>query len=125
MKPNCEMVEYANTRLMSFWATAMVAANNAVNVPMKARILIGVVSGLPSTQPALSNGKARIARYTPADTMVAAWIMAEIGVGPSMASGSQMCKGNWADLPIVPMNRSNPHNPASDSPIIPVGTDVS
>ena len=27
--------------------------------------------------------------YTPAVTMVAAWIRAETGVGPSMASGSQ------------------------------------
>ena len=28
-------------------------------------------------------------RYTPAVTMVAAWIRAETGVGPAMASGSQ------------------------------------
>ena len=27
--------------------------------------------------------------YTPAVTMVAAWIRAETGVGPAMASGSQ------------------------------------
>ena len=31
--------------------------------------------------------------------MVAAWISAEIGVGPGIASGSQVCSGNWADLP--------------------------
>lgn len=36
--------------------------------------------------------------------MVAAWMRAEIGVGPSIASGSQTCKGNWADLAIGPMN---------------------
>ena len=35
--------------------------------------------------------------------MVAAWISAETGVGPSMASGSQICKGNMADLPAPPM----------------------
>src|SRR3989338_4330083 len=34
--------------------------------------------------------------------MVAAWISAETGVGPSMASGSQTCRGNWADLPTAP-----------------------
>ena len=28
--------------------------------------------------------------------------MALTGVGPSMASGSQTCRGNWALLPIVP-----------------------
>ena len=36
---------------------------------------------------------------TPAVTMVAAWISAETGVGPSMASGSQVCRKNCADLP--------------------------
>ncbi len=34
--------------------------------------------------------------------MVAAWIRALTGVGPSMASGSQTCSGNWADLPMAP-----------------------
>ncbi len=43
---------------------------------------------------------------TPAVTMVAAWISAETGVGPSIASGSQVCSRNCADLPIAPMNRS-------------------
>ena len=38
--------------------------------------------------------------------MVAAWMRAETGVGPSMASGSHTCSGNWADLPMAPMNSS-------------------
>src|SRR5437867_9253940 len=42
---------------------------------------------------------------TPAVTIVAAWIKAEIGVGPSIASGSQTCSGTWADLPTAPANR--------------------
>ena len=33
--------------------------------------------------------------------MVAAWISAEIGVGPGIASGSQVWNGTWADLPIT------------------------
>src|SRR6266576_1252223 len=37
--------------------------------------------------------------------MVAAWISAETGVGPCMASGSQMYRGIWADLPVQPRNR--------------------
>ena len=41
----------------------------------------------------------------PAVTIVAAWISAEIGVGPSIESGSQTCSGNCALLPIAPMNR--------------------
>ena len=35
------------------------------------------------------SGNMRMTAYTPADTIVAAWIMALTGVGPSMASGSQ------------------------------------
>ena len=34
--------------------------------------------------------------------MVAAWISAETGVGPAMASGSQTYRGSWADLPATP-----------------------
>ena len=44
-------------------------------------------------------------RYTPATTMVAAWMSAETGVGPAMASGSQVCSGNWPLLPMMPMSR--------------------
>ena len=40
----------------------------------------------------------------PAVTIVAAWIRAEIGVGPSIESGSQTCSGNCALLPIAPTN---------------------
>ena len=39
--------------------------------------------------------------------MVAAWISAEMGVGPSIASGSQVCNGNCADLPTTPAIRSS------------------
>src|ERR687897_604816 len=34
----------------------------------------------------------------PATTMVAAWMRADTGVGPAMASGSQVCRMNWPDL---------------------------
>ena len=37
--------------------------------------------------------------------MVAAWIRADTGVGPSMASGSQTWSGSWADFPQAPMKR--------------------
>ncbi len=38
--------------------------------------------------------------------MVAAWISAEIGVGPAIASGSQVCSGNCALLPATPASSS-------------------
>ncbi len=50
------------------------------------------------------SGDIRATRKIPAVTMVAAWIRAEIGVGPSMESGSQTCSGACADLPMAPMN---------------------
>ena len=43
-----------------------------------------------------------IIKNTPAVTNVAAWIRADTGVGPSIASGSQICKPICADLPIAP-----------------------
>src|SRR5262245_54423788 len=97
---------------------AMVAANSAVNDPMTAMAIIGGVSGPPSTQPAESSGYMRIIAYTPAETIVAAWIMALTGVGPSMASGSQTCSGNCALLPTVPANSSSPTTCDTVSPAI-------
>ena len=38
--------------------------------------------------------------------MVAAWIRADTGVGPSIASSSQDCSGSWADLPQAPSSSS-------------------
>ncbi len=49
--------------------------------------------------------------YTPAATIVAAWMSALTGVGPSIASGSQTCRGNCADLPIAPQKIRNPAKP--------------
>ena len=37
-------------------------------------------------------------------TIVAAWIRAETGVGPSMASGSQVWNGTCADFANAPMS---------------------
>jgi hypothetical protein len=39
-------------------------------------------------------------------TIVAAWIRADTGVGPSIASGSQTYSGICALLPVAPMNSS-------------------
>ena len=51
-----------------------------------------------------NSGDSRATMNTPAVTMVAAWIRAETGVGPSIASGSQVWSGICADFPIAPMN---------------------
>ena len=53
------------------------------------------------------NGLARHTRKTPAVTIVAAWISADTGVGPSIASGSQMCSPICALLPMQPTKSSS------------------
>src|ERR1700681_3667570 len=53
----------------------------------------------------LNSGDMRATMKMPAVTMVAAWISAEIGVGPSIESGSHTCSGTCADLPMAPTNR--------------------
>ncbi len=66
---------------------AIVAPRKAVKAPVQAIMFITI--GRCS-----NTGYIRATRKTPAATIVAAWIKAEIGVGPSMASGSQTCNGN-------------------------------
>ncbi len=61
-----------------------------------------------------NNGDMRATMKMPAVTIVAAWINAEIGVGPSIESGSHTCSGTCADLPIAPTNRQMQANVNSD-----------
>src|SRR4051812_17463768 len=69
------------------------------------------------------NSKSGLMRATmkmPAVTMVAAWISAEIGVGPSIESGSHTCSGTCADLPIAPMKRQTHATVITDQDHIPL-----
>ena len=52
--------------------------------------------------------------YTPAVTIVAAWISAETGVGPAIASGSQTCSGICADLPHRADEQQDAHEARGD-----------
>src|SRR5471032_1687238 len=74
--------------------------------PMKNAVAAPMMSTTDSAVSEYSNsGDMRATMKIPAVTMVAAWIRAEIGVGPSIESGSQICSGTCADLPMAPMNR--------------------
>ena len=84
---------------MSFCTSPTVAAKNAVAAPM-------IVTKVSAAGAHSNIGDMRQTRNTPAVTMVAAWISADTGVGPSMASGSQVCRKSCADLPQAPMNSS-------------------
>ena len=83
MNPNCDTVEYASTFLISHCLRAIVAANRAVTAPTRA-------TTAPETGAIANSTLVRAIRYTPAVTIVAAWISADTGVGPAMASGSQV-----------------------------------
>ena len=73
---------------------------------MKSAVIAPITSTNDSAVSDSSNsGDIRATMKMPAVTIVAAWISAEIGVGPSIESGSQTCSGNCALLPIAPMNR--------------------
>ena len=56
---------------------------------------------------ASSTGLMRHIRNTPAVTIVAAWISADTGVGPSIASGSHRYSGSCALLPQAPMKANS------------------
>src|SRR5574343_918657 len=83
---------------MSFWMMPRKPMNSAVMEPMT-KMKLSAVSD------SSNKGDIRDTMKMPAVTMVAAWIRAEMGVGPSIESGSHTCNGNWADLPMAPMNR--------------------
>src|SRR5215475_2811496 len=98
MYPSCESVEYATTRLMSLFTTP--------NRPMKNAVVAPITSTNDSAASECSNsGDMRATMKIPAVTMVAAWISAEMGVGPSIESGSHTCNGTCADLPMAPTNK--------------------
>jgi hypothetical protein len=70
-----------------------------------------------STRGACSkSGLVRTIRYTPAVTIVAAWIRALTGVGPSMASGSHVCSGSCADFATAPPSRPSATRLAAQPP---------
>ena len=51
--------------------------------------------------------------------MVAAWINALTGVGPSIASGSHTCSGTCADFPTAPPNTSSADAVSTGPPNVP------
>src|SRR6202051_468557 len=74
--------------------------------PMKNAVVAPMTSTTDSAVSDNSNsGDMRATMKMPAVTMVAAWINAEMGVGPSMESGSHTCSGTCADLPMAPINK--------------------
>src|ERR1700691_2624084 len=74
--------------------------------PIKNAVVEPMISTTDNAVSDSSNsGDMRATMKMPAVTMVAAWISAEIGGGPSMESGSHTCRGTCAALPMAPTNR--------------------
>src|SRR3989304_5306157 len=92
---------------MSFWMMPRKPMNSAVIAPM-------TMTKDSAVSDNSNSGDIRATMKIPAVTMVAAWISAEIGVGPSMESGSHTCSGNCADLPMAPMKRQMQMTDMSD-----------
>ena len=103
------MVDPASDFLMSSLAEAMMPPNSSVTVPTMA-------TAIRASGASARIGLDRTSRYTPAVTMVAAWISADTGVGPSIASSSQDCSGTWADFPHAPSSSSSPSAVATPLP---------
>src|SRR5436309_14510801 len=100
---------------MSSCAVAMMAANSAVSAPITATVVLAAGACAYS-------GAIRQVTYTPAVTIVAAWISADTGVGPAIASGSHTYSGICADLPHAPRNSNNAaslHTPRPPRPTLP------
>src|ERR1700680_5224418 len=95
---------------MSFCRRPIVAAKSDVTQPTTATTA--------SAFGAIENTAfVRAIMYTPAATIVAAWINALTGVGPSIASGSQTYNGSWADFPVAPTKSSSAIAVSAASPI--------
>ena len=85
---------------MSHCAMAAVPARMAVSAPIH-------ITQLWVAGAWVKIASVRAIMYTPAVTIVAAWISAETGVGPAIASGSQTNSGTCADLPVAPIKSRN------------------
>src|ERR1700759_4974030 len=83
---------------MSFCTMPMRPVKNAVVAPITS-------TNDSAASDSSNSGDMRATMKMPAVTIVAAWISAEIGVGPSIESGNHTCNGTCADLPMAPMNK--------------------
>src|SRR5437868_434584 len=83
---------------MSFWMMPRNPMKRAVMEPM-------MMTNDSAVSDSSKSGDMRATMKMPAVTIVAAWMRAEIGVGPSIESGSHTCSGNCALFPIAPMKR--------------------
>ena len=92
---------------MSVWVSAIEAARIAVKMPIDATTMS--VSGAWA-----KSGDVRATKYTPALTIVAAWMRAETGVGPSIASGSQTWKRELGALAGGAARRAAGHDVADE-----------
>src|SRR6476646_7060412 len=97
---------------MSFWMTPRNAMKSAVVAPM-------MVTNDKAVSESSNNGLIRATMKIPAVTMVAAWISAEMGVGPSIESGSHTCNGTCALLPMAPTKRQMQVTDSSDHSAVP------
>ena len=105
------MVENASTRFISVCVHAIIAASSAEIAPTYA-----TNCNAPGADNA-NTGNNLATKKTPATTIVAACINADTGVGPSIASGNHICKGNIALLPAAPMKTNTIAHVSAEIPM--------
>src|SRR5690625_278456 len=101
MYPIWDIVEAANAFLMSSLEVPTMAPKSNVTAPT-------ITTTSCAAGAASKIAPERTIRYTPADTIVAAWVSADTGVGPAIASPNQACSGTWADLPHAASSSTKP-----------------
>ena len=83
------------------------ASAAAITIVMAAITMITLDDGPRMSSPVKNTGYKRATRNTPATTIVEECNSELTGVGPAIASGSQVCSGNWPLLPMAAMNKAN------------------
>src|SRR5215203_11259 len=88
---------------MSFWTNA---SRPEITIVIAAISTITLIDESVIEKPSQNTGYRRATRNTPATTIVEECSSDDTGVGPAIASGSQVCNGNWPLLPMQATKRA-------------------
>ena len=80
------------------------ASSPEITIVMAATTTMTLIDDTGISNPRQNTGYSRATRNTPATTIVEECSSDDTGVGPAMASGNQVCSGNW---PLLPMHATN------------------
>src|SRR4051812_5668027 len=82
------------------------ASSPEITIVIAAMTTITFMLELGIEKPSQNTGYSRATRNTPPTTIVEECSSDDTGVGPAIASGNQVCSGNWPLLPMQATNRA-------------------